>query len=116
MNRLEHFLRAKTRYNIHSPFLYRLYTEVLFAHAGGHRSHSFSDIAWRLRRYYSLPDGNPPYSTPDGTFLLVDHPHRNKSRWQQLVDDPEWQLTLDLFDTGIAVRNPRLSKQHFILR
>lgn len=31
MNRLQFFLKATTQYGIHSPFVYRLYSEVLFA-------------------------------------------------------------------------------------
>ena len=55
-------------------------------------------------------------SSKDGDFFVVDHPHRNESQWQAFVDDSRWQVTIDLFDSGIAIANPHLSKQHFILR
>ena len=120
MNRIGHFLRAKTQYNLHSPFVYRLYTEALFSRARGH-GRSFKDIVWRLEHYYRLSHTelstiNYQLSTPDGLFLLVDHPHHREADWQALVGSPDWQVTIDLYRCGIAVRSPRLSKQHFLLR
>ena len=117
MNRIGHFLRAKTQYNLHSPFVYRLYTEVLFSHAHG-RGRSFEDVVWRLERYYNSTFNiqHSTLSTPDGLFLLVDHPHRHEAQWQALVGSSDWQVTIDLYRCGIAVQSPRLSKQHFLLR
>ena len=117
MNRLSHLLRAKTQFSLHSPFVYRLYTEVLTSDCPG-RGRSAADILWRLEEYYGLPHPTShfPLSTPDGLFLVVDHPHRDEGRWKALVDSPEWQVTLDLFTVGVAVANTHLSKQHFILR
>ena len=117
MNRITHFLRAKTQYNLHSPFVYRLYTEVLFSHVRG-RGRSFEDVVWRLEQYYgqTLNTEHLTLNTPDGLFLLVDRPHRHEAHWQALVASPDWQVTIDLFSCGIAVQSPRLSKQHFLLR
>ena len=122
MNRLEYLLRAKTQFSLHSPFVYKLYTEVLCSRCPG-RGRSAADILWRLEEYYGLQHSNYPLSTTyyplptiDGVFLVVDHPHRDEGRWKALVDSPEWQVTLDLFTVGVAVANTHLSKQHFILR
>lgn len=116
MKRLQHFLRAKTQFGLHSPFVYRLYTEVLFSHCPG-RGRSFPDVVWRLEHYYgSSFSAENILDTPDGRFLVLDHPHRDEARWRSLVGDPAWQVTLDLFSVGIAVASPRLSKQHFPLR
>lgn len=120
MNRIGHFLRAKTQYNLHSPFVYRLYTEALFSRARGH-GRSFSDVVWRLEHYYRLAHTelsslNFQLSTPDGLFLVVDRPHRHEAEWQAVVGSPDWQVTLDLYRCGIAVASPRLTKQHFLLR
>ena len=120
MNRLSYLLRAKTQFSLHSPFVYRLYTEVLTSRCPGH-GRSAADILWRLEEYYGLSHFplstfHFPLSTPDGDFLILDHPHRDVGRWRELVDSPEWQVTLDLFTVGVAVANPHLSKQHFILR
>ena len=141
MNRISHFLRAKTQYNLHSPFVYRLYTEVLFSHCPG-RGRSFEDVVWRLEHYYHLPHSHlspftshlspltshlSPFtfhlspltshlSTPDGVILVVDRPHRHEAEWAALVADNAWQVTVDLFSCGLAIASPRLSKQHFLLR
>ena len=120
MNRLQHFLRAKTQFNLHSPFVYGLYTEVLFSRAEGAPHGRFAEVVWRLERRYSVhadrSSDTTTLDTTDGRFLVVDHPHRNEERWQSIITDPQWQATIDLFSVGIAVANPHLSKQHFILR
>ena len=114
MNRISHFLRAKTQYNLHSPFVYRLYTEVLFSHARGRGRH-FEDVVWRLEEYYGLPhSGCPTLHTPDGTFLVVADTDRPE--WAAVVASPDWHVTLDLYHCGVAVASQRLSKQHFLLR
>jgi len=120
VNRISHFLRAKTQYNLHSPFVYRLYTEVLFSHCPG-RGRSFEDVVWRLEQYYGLPHSHlspltSHLSTPDGVILVVDRPHRHEAEWAALVADNAWQVTVDLFSCGLAIASPRLSKQHFLLR
>ncbi len=118
MNRLQHFLRAKTQYNLHSPFVYRLYTEALFSRCPG-RGRSYADIVWRLEEYYSLPHSthSTPHSTlhtSDGLFLVVADTH--SADWNVIVASPDWQVTLDLYSCGLAVASPKLSKQHFLLR
>ena len=116
MNRISHFLRAKTQYNLHSPFVFRLYTEVLFSRARG-RGRSYEDVVWRLEEYYGLPhSGHPTLHTPDGVMLVVDRPHIHETDWQALVASPDWQVTLDLYSCGIAVASSKLTKQHFLLR
>lgn len=120
MNRISHFLRAKTQYNLHSPLVFRLYTEALFSRAPG-RGRSFEDVVWRLEQYYGLTHSrlsapHAPLSTPDGEMLVVDRPHRDETSWQALCADPRYQVTLDLYRCGICIANPRLSRQHFILR
>ena len=114
MNRISHFLRAKTQYNLHSPFVYRLYTEALFSRCRG-RGHSAADVVWRLEEYYGLPhSGHFSLNTPDGDFLVVAN--TRSTEWDAIVASPDWQVTLDLYTVGLAVASPKLSKQHFLLR
>lgn len=114
MNRISHFLRAKTQYNLHSPFVYRLYTEALFSHCPGRRR-SAADVVWRLEEYYGLPhSGHVTFNTPDGDFLVVAD--TRSSEWDAIVASPDWQVTLDFYSCGVAVSSTRLSKQHFLLR
>lgn len=115
MNRISHFLRAKTQYNLHSPLVFRLYTEALFSRAPG-RGRSFEDVVWRLEEYYGLPhSGNPQLVTPDGEMLVVDRPHRDEASWLALCNDSRYQVTIDLYSCGICIANPHLSRQNFIL-
>lgn len=120
MNRLTHLLRAKTQFSLHSPFVYDLYTEVLCSRAEGAPRDRFEATVWRLERHFgvtaSRDGGVAELHSPEASFLVVDHPHRDEGRWHSLVEDPSWQVTLDLFSVGVAIANPHLSKQHFILR
>jgi hypothetical protein len=114
VNRISHFLRAKTAYNLHSPFVYRLYTEALFSRCPG-RGRCAGDVVWRLEEYYGLPhSGSTTLHTPDGVFLVVAD--TGGPDWDAVVASPDWQVTLDLYSCGVAVSSPRLSKQHFLLR
>lgn len=123
MTWIGHYLRAKTQYSLHSPFVYRLYTEVLFSRSRGRRR-TAADVVWRLESYYGLehvaqcfsPGVSATVETAEGTFLVVDRPHRDEVAWKTVVADRGWQVTLDLYTVGVAVRNSRLSKEHFLLR
>ena len=120
MNRLQHFLHAKTQFNLHSPFVYGLYTEVLFSRAEGCPKGRFEATVWRLERHYGVVaergDATAELHTAEADFLVVDHPHRDEQHWEKLMVESCYQVTIDLFDVGIAVCNSHLSKQHFILR
>ena len=75
---------------------------------------------WRLEQYYGVrairQDMEAELDCRDGHFVVVDHPHRRETRWKELMGDPSFQVSLDLFTVGIVVANPRLSRQHFLLR
>lgn len=122
VNRLQHFLRAKTQYSLHSPFVYKLYTEVLFSRrpVGAPQGRGYQAMLWRLEHHYGVKasrlGGNATLHTRDGDLLVVDRPHREEERWQQIMENPRFHVTIDLFSVGIAIRNPRLSRQHFLLR
>lgn len=115
MNRLQHFLRAKTQYGLHSPFVYRLYTECLFSRVRG-CGRDYGGVVWRLEHYYGACFREGLLHTCDGVFRVVDRPHRDEAAWAAVVGDPQWQVTLDLYSVGIAVGSKRMSKQHFLLR
>ena len=120
VNRLGHLLRAKTQFSLHSPFVYELYTEVLCSRAEGAPKGRFEEVVWRLEQRYGATsirgEGTAELHSAKASFFVFDHPHRNEKHWEEFVDSPNWQVTLDLFTVGIAVANPHLSKQHFILR
>lgn len=122
MNRLQHFLRSKTQYNLHSPFVYTLYTEVLFSRppANAPRGRGYEAVLWRLEHHYGVKSSRNRSSAmlrcSDGEFLVVDHPHRDEASWREVVYSARYHVTIDLFSVGIAIVNPRLSRQHFLLR
>ncbi len=133
MNRLQYFLHAKTLYNIHSPFVFNLYREVLFAKVNALRSdlpssfsHRSSDLVFKLQDYYRLSR----ISIVDdcillhnqstiGSVLVVDGPHQSsaaENKWEQLCADPFYRVSIDLFDVGLLFSFSHLAPQHFILR
>ena len=106
MNRLTYLLRAKNQFSLHSPFVYQLYTEVLTSCVEGAPKRRYEGFIWRLERHYGVEAirnvGTAELWTSDD--------------WKDLIHDPHWQVTLDFYTIGIAITNPHLSKQHFILR
>lgn len=137
MNRLKFILQAKNQYGIHSPFLFKLYEEVVAPRLGVRKCRSCGISVWRSydKLLYKIKDhyGAEPISTdsgftgadavlrlPDGTdVVLVKYPHRTKSieeAWHSLTDDERVTLSVDLFHTGLAFTSPRLARQHILLR
>ena len=82
MNRLQHFLRAKTQFNLHSPFVYGLYTEVLFSRAPGVPRGRYEGALWRLERHYGVAADRPATDLR----ILFEYGYR-------LVDRRHWSLT-----------------------
>ena len=137
MNRLVFLLCAKNQYNIQSPFLFELYTEVIAARLDDKRCAALgigkNDRYGQLR--YKLADhyGAHPVSVPrelrgaddvlrmaDGSLAaLVQKPHHSREcerRWKEIVKDPAVTLSVDLYDVGLLFTSKKLSKQHFLLR
>ena len=163
MTRLYYWLHAQTQYNLHSPFLFDMYREVLFApltpeerrrhaiprhdryrellykccnhyhlqHAnsneqpavpdrGNHSSPKLGEVP-EGRRSVLIPTPNSPFSILNSQFsiLLLSHPHSTpaaEAQWEHLKADPTYQVSLDLYDVALLIRNPRLSRQHLLLR
>lgn len=141
MTRLHYWLHAQTQYNLHSPFLFEMYREVLFAQLspeerrrhGIPRHNRFRQLIFKCCDHYRLRETllSPSLSllsslpshdnaTPPAlSLLVVDHPHASpddERRWQQLKNNPDHQVSLDLYDVALLIRNPRLSRQHLLLR
>ena len=155
MTRLYYWLHAQTQYNLHSPFLFDMYREVLFAPLTPEerRRHAiprhdlYCELLYKCCNHYHLQPANSQqpiaHSTlltptqpstlnncqPDtGQFsilnsqfsiLLVSHPHATpaaEAQWEHLKANPTYQVSLDLYDVALLIRNPRLSRQHFLLR
>ena len=111
MNYVTFLLRAHTDFNLHSPFLYRLYREVLFAPLPRRRRKELGLRSRQEELRYKLDDALGP-----DAYLLMPHPHRDEARWKALCAHPKATATLDLYHSGIVLFNPHLSKQHILLR
>ena len=52
--------------------------------------------------------------TPDA-MLVLDHLQDNLVAWQRIKKDARTRITFDLYDLGIALFNPELTKQNYIV-
>ena len=136
MNRIQYWFRARTRYNLHSPFLFALYDEVLLARLDRRQAHVLDGVGLRNRCYHALVYKMSDFYAmrreavnADTTVLsgsgivpramLVRRPHRSSDaerQWRTLCDDPGYNIAIDLFDAGILLYNPRLRPQRWLLR
>ena len=138
MNRLQYYILADTQYNIQSPFLFDLYTNVVKARLGHDilkreqisRHDVPAQMQYKLSDHYRativtsppslLKDTHSVLVMPDGSFIaIVIKPHRNKASeqsWNALFKEHEITLSVDFFDIGLLFTSVKLSKQHFILR
>lgn len=137
MNRLHHFLFAKTQYNIQTPFMYDLYENVLapkldkptMARMGIGRRDRYGQLRYKLADHYGATEtGAEPTldgadtvlaTRNDGLIGMVRQPHGNRSsekQWSRLVKEHEVTLSVDLYDIGLVFTSKRLSKQHILFR
>lgn len=140
MTRLKFLLIAKTQYNIQSPFLFELYSEVIsptldkdsLQRLNIAKSDRIAQLLYKLQDHYNT---QPILCHSDGTsadvpgtqaalpagerIFLFPYPHNDKASeqaWQSLHSQPSITLSVDLFYAGIAFTSNKLSKQHFLLR
>ncbi|MBQ7280505.1 MAG: hypothetical protein IJR13_07285 [Bacteroidales bacterium] len=133
MTRLGYWIKAKTLYDIHSPFVYDLCRNVLYARApeeavaarDGH-TRRFATLLYMLKDYLSLSEmrsegntlllgGNDTW----GRVLMVDAPHADRKaehQWTALCADEAYRVSIDLYDVGLLFTNSHLHRQHFLLR
>lgn len=134
MNRISYLLKAKTQYNIHSPFVFEMYNNVLATKLDKKAKAKLpatlypksSDLIYKLAHYYHLNSQslNPKQTiltAADGSLrmLVVAKPHHNKNsekEWSTLQQNPQWSVSIDLFDSGLLIDNPKLHPQQFLLR
>ena len=111
MTRLWFLLKAQTQYGLHSPYLYRLYREVLFATLTKRQRRALGLRTRSEATLYKLS-----HSLPADSFLFMERPHSNEAQWRQFCQHPQATATIDLYHSGIVLLNPHLSKQHYLLR
>ena len=142
MTRLEHLIRAKTQYALHSPFLFEMYREVLFAPLDNttrkqqrlRRREPYEALVYKCCHYYGLqavgplPSASalrtvrlctPPEVCDPLTIVVVSRPHcshKAEQEWNALQLLTDYPVSLDLYHVALLVRSPRLYPQHLLLR
>lgn len=136
-------LQAQTSHGLHSPSLFRLYTEVInpIMNKRISRKSKTDEIIQGISLFYSreidlgevfplvIPHLNPEiYQQIDqdllpkaqtNSILFILNPYEStlsQDIWDTLVDDPRVIHSIDLFDLGILRFNPLANKQHFMLK
>ncbi len=51
----------------------------------------------------------------DCSVVVIDRLQRNKPLWQRLMQHGQVRVTFDLYDVGIAIFDPKLQKQNYII-
>lgn len=117
MNRITFLLKAKTQYNLHSPYVYNLYTEVLLGHG-----RDLARLADRVERWFGAEtrrnEGEQVLLTKgEEHILLLSKPHADHHAEQRLEElEHQYHVCIDLYDMALLLDNPRLHAQHFLLR
>lgn len=137
MNRLQYLIRAKTQYDIQSPFMFDLYQNVIAPKMdkttlkanGIAPNDRFGLLCYKLADHYGATEAEPIealaaadrlLSAADGALIgVVRNPHRSKDSeevWDRLFKEQVVTLSVDLFDFGLVFTSPKLSKQHIVFR
>ena len=137
MNRLMFWMKSKTQYNIHSPFVFDLYSNVLFAKLTPAQSAQVPEVSgWGERRYYEMVYKFQDYfglkcveqgdehtvlqgGSSFGKVKIVCRPHadrKSECAWNKMQTDIDYGVSIDLYDVGILLSNAKLHPQKFLLR
>ena len=60
-----------------------------------------------------------PTANSQLSILLLSRTHATpaaEQQWEKLKADPDYQVSIDLYDVALLIRNPHLPRQHFLLR
>lgn len=109
---LRYLLKRKNEYHIHSPFVYKLYTEVI----RGDHPEALKELG--IDKTETLAEGAFPQKDESVMYVMNDI-HKNKQKeafWNTICGQPDVTLTIDLYDKGLAFYREGMEKQNFILR
>jgi len=144
MTRVGYWIKAQTQYGVHSPFVFEMYRKVLFARvdkgayeayaaqlpaevAANRRDRRYVETVYKLQDYYGLRTvcldaDEAVLMGGDGSLesvKVVCRPHRCRARelrWMAQQGNAKYNVSIDLFDVGVLLYNPKLSGQHFVLK
>lgn len=136
-------LQAQTSHGLHSPSVFKLYTEVIdpILHRKATKQVKTKELIQGISQFYAkeidLGEVFPlviPHLSPEiyqqidqdlipkaqaNSILYILNPYEStlsQDIWDSLVDDPRVIHSIDLFDLGILQFNRLASKQHFMLK
>lgn len=109
---LRYRLRRKGAFHIHSPFVYRLYTQVI------RRGDEEALKSLGIESTVIVTEGMAPEG--DQTVMyVVEGIHDSKVKeafWDAICERSDVTLTIDLYHRGLFFYRDGMKKQHFVLR
>lgn len=135
MHRIGYWMKAQTQYGVHSPFVFDMYRKVLFARTqgrrkeddgeGSRRDRRYHEMVYRLQRHYGLAtvfyneDEALLENEEIGRIKVVRRPHSSdirELRWKAQQQNTKYRVSIDIYDVGLLLDNPKLHRQHFLLK
>ena len=109
---LRYVMKRKNEYHIHSPFVYKLYTQVI---RGGDEQ---ALKALGIERT-ELVTGSRMPKTDDKVMYVVEDIHHDQKKeafWNTICASHDVTLTVDLYRKGLFFYREGMEKQNFILK
>lgn len=141
--RLKFNLKAQTAHGLHSPFVFKLYSDVLNPHLLN--GFDYQKIIIEISAYYHLAPFHFSSTSIDyknqlilldqndlelfslkltekwcqfsGSIILIYQPHlKSEAKWDKLINHSNINFSIDIFDLGILTIDKIAPKQHFYLK
>lgn len=109
---LRYLVKRKNAFQIHSPFVYSLYTKVI----RGGDTEALSTLGITCTEQVtegSLPKGD------NAVMYVVEEIHKDEKKeafWHTICESPDVTLTIDLYSKGLFFYREGMEKQHFVLK
>lgn len=140
---IRHFICSNSRHGTHSPFVYKLAEQVIYAKKEVKRNKFASKtnmLMSEIASFYMLPIVSTEEEGRGGIFqdsisnqdiasvlqlqhkyfmLFLTDIHADnfcEKKWQQIIADKATIVTIDLFHVGIVCFRKEQPKEHFTLR
>ncbi len=110
---LRYLAKRKNEFSIHSPFVYKLYTEVI--------KHQHDDVLQVLgiQRVEEFGVGSFVDDLDASTMYVLKNIHgsrNNEAIWNTICRRPDVTLSIDLYRKGLLFCREGMEKQHFVLK
>lgn len=109
---LRYVVRRKNEFHIHSPFVYKLYTQVI----RGGDAEVLKDLG--VERTEVVAEGAMPVRDTKVMYVMegIHRDQKKEASWHTICDCPDVTLTIDLYDKGLFFYREGMEKQHFVLK